>query len=168
MGNELLTSVLKVCSILNKHSVQYLIVGGTAVALHGYFRLSHDSSGAVLDKHDLDFWYNSTYDNYFRLLNALEELGRDVTEFKNESAPNPKKSFFRFEEEYFTMDFLPELPGLPKFRLSFENRTVAEIENIEVPYIGYEDLLKSKLALGREKDLDDIEQLKKVRNQPGE
>lgn len=159
MENKLLESVLRVCSILNKHSVQYLVVGGTAVALHGYFRLSHDDSGTVMEKHDLDFWYNSTYDNYFKLLNALEELGRDVTEFKNEIAPNPKKSFFRFEEEYFKMDFLPELLGLSRFRLSYENRRVVEISDIEVPYIGYEDLIKSKLALAREKDLDDIDQL---------
>ncbi|OMP79106.1 MULTISPECIES: nucleotidyltransferase [unclassified Chitinophaga] len=168
MENKLLASVLKVCSILNKHSVQYIVVGGTAVALHGYFRLSHDSSGAVMEKHDLDFWYNPTYDNYFKLLNALEELGRDVTEFKNEIAPNPKRSFFRFEEEYFKMDFLPELLGLSRFRLSFENRSVAEIDDIEVPYISYEDLLKSKLALAREKDIDDIEQLKIRRSQSEE
>jgi hypothetical protein len=50
------------------HSVEYLVVGGTAVALHGYFRQSHDPSGQLMEKHDLDFWYNPTYDNYFKLL----------------------------------------------------------------------------------------------------
>lgn len=164
--NSLLESVLKVSKILNAHSVQYLVVGGTAVALHGYFRLSLGPSGALMEKHDLDFWYHSTYDNYFRLLDALEELGLDVTEFKNEIAPNPKKSFFRFEQESFKMDFLPELLGLSQFRLSFENRIIAKIDSIEVSYISYEDLLKSKLALGRKKDIDDIEQLKLRNNAP--
>lgn len=166
MENSLLESILNVCKILNAHSVQYLMVGGTAVALHGYFRLSHDPSGALMEKHDLDFWYNPTYDNYFKLLDALEELGVDITEFRDEIAPNPKKSFFRFEQESFKIDFLPELLGLSRFRLSFENRTVAEIHDVEVPYICYEDLLKSKLALAREKDIDDIEQLKLRKNNP--
>ncbi len=168
MENKLLESVLKVCSILNSHSVEYLEVGGTAVALHGYFRLSHSPSGAVMEKYDLDFWYKPTYDNYFKLLDALEELGLDVTEFKNETTPNPKKSFFRFEEEYFKIDFLPELLGLSRFRSSFEKRSVAEIDGTDVPYISYEDLIKSKLALAREKDMDDIEQLKLRRNNPEE
>jgi len=119
MENSLIESVLHVCRILNTHSVEYLIVGGTAVALHGYYRQSHTSSGSLAEKHDLDFWYNSTYDNYFRLLNALEDLDQDVAEFKAEATPNPKKSFFRIEFDKFTIDFLPELPGLSKFRSSF-------------------------------------------------
>lgn len=75
MNKSLAESILSVCKILNKYSVQYLISGGTAVALHGYLRISHLSSGFPANKYDLDFWYNSVYDNYFRLLNALEELG---------------------------------------------------------------------------------------------
>jgi hypothetical protein len=54
-------------------------------------------AGKIAEKPDLDFWYNPTYDNYFKLLNALEELGQDVTRFKDEQTPNPKKSFFRYE-----------------------------------------------------------------------
>jgi len=77
MEDSLANSILNVCKILNKHSVEYLIVGGTAVALHGYFRLSRQSSGLLTEKYDLDFWYNSSYENYFKLLDALEDLGQD-------------------------------------------------------------------------------------------
>jgi hypothetical protein len=142
------------------HSVEYLVVGGTAVALHGFFRQSHDPSGRLMDKPDLDFWYNPIYDNYFKLLGALEELGLDVTEFKDEVAPNPKKSFFRLEQENSNIDFLPTLLGLSKFRSSYNNRIVGKIQEIEVPYINYDDLIESKLALARSKDIEDIEQLK--------
>jgi len=101
-----------------------MIVGGTAVALHGYFRYSLNQAGIITDKPDLDFWYNPTYDNYFKLLNALEELGQDITEFKEEQAPNPKKSFFKYEFEEFTLDLLPELKAPLKFRLSFEKKEI--------------------------------------------
>lgn len=108
--------------------MQYLIVGGTAVALHGYLRMSLRSSGLPAGKYDLDFWYNPVYDNYFNLPNALEELGQDVSQFKDEIAPNPKKSFFRLEFEKFTLDFLPELNGLGKFRESFNQREKVNLD----------------------------------------
>ena len=133
--NSLLDSVLKVCKILNQHTVEYLVVGGTAVALHGFFRQSYDSSGRITEKHDLEFWYNATYDNYFKLLNALEELEQDVTEFRAERTPDPKKSFFRLEQQEFTLDFLPELPGFSKFRSSFDQRVISKINEIEIPFI---------------------------------
>jgi hypothetical protein len=50
MGKNLTESILNVCKILNKHSVQYLIAGGTAVALHGYIRMSLNSSGVPATK----------------------------------------------------------------------------------------------------------------------
>jgi len=61
MEGSLADSILHVCKVLNKHSVEYLLIGGTAVALHGYYRFSRQTSGEVTEKHDLDFWYNSNY-----------------------------------------------------------------------------------------------------------
>lgn len=45
MEGSLADSILHVCKVLNKHSVEYLLIGGTAVALHGYYRLSRQTSG---------------------------------------------------------------------------------------------------------------------------
>jgi hypothetical protein len=90
MQNSSIECVVKVCNLLNKHSVEYLIVGGTAVALHGYQRYSRKSSGAVADKPDLDIWYNPTYKNYYNVLNALDELGVDVSKFREEKTPIQK------------------------------------------------------------------------------
>ena len=59
MENKLAESILKVCGVFNKNFVEYIIVGGTAVALHGYFRRSMNMAGAIADKPDLDFWYRA-------------------------------------------------------------------------------------------------------------
>ena len=56
MENNLADSILSVCKVLNKYAVQYIIVGGTAVALHDYFRQSMNLAGTVANKPDLDFW----------------------------------------------------------------------------------------------------------------
>lgn len=159
MENSLTEDIFNVCRVLNKHSIQYILVGGAAVALHGYFRPSMDSIGTFADKPDLDFWYNPTYENYFKLLNALEELGKDVTAFKEEQAPNPKKSFFKYQFKNFSVDFLPELKAALIFRTSFDNREVVTLNDVDIPFINYRDLLTDKQATSRPKDIHDIEQL---------
>ncbi|ANH82678.1 hypothetical protein A8C56_18365 [Niabella ginsenosidivorans] len=160
MENNLTGAILNICNILNNHTVQYLIVGGTAVALHGYFRKSMDSAGQYTDKPDLDFWYNPTYSNYFKLLEALGDLGMDVTVFKEESSPDPKSSFFKYELEKFTIDFLPTLKAKINFRAAFNRRENVTFSNINIPFICYEDLIFDKLANARPKDITDIKQLK--------
>ncbi len=160
MEKSLTDEILDVCKILNKNAVEYLIVGGTAVAFHGYFRWSQNSSGTAAEKFDLDIWYNPTYGNYFSLLKALAELGQDVTEFLEEKAPDPLKSYFRFNMEKFTLDFLPRLKGLSRFRQTFEKKEIVSINGVEIPIIGIDELLQDKAANSRPKDLNDIRQLK--------
>lgn len=163
MENDLASSILQVCKVLNKHSVQYLLVGGTAVALHGYFRYSVNAAGRISDKPDLDVWYNPTYGNYFKLLDALEDLGQNVTAFRNEQAPNPGKSFFKYEFEWFTLDLLPVLKAALKFNACYAKKELVVFEGIDISFIGYNDLLLDKAANARPKDIEDIEQLKSKR-----
>lgn len=44
MENELIADLVKVCKVLQNYGIEYLIVGGTAVALHGYFRITMDGN----------------------------------------------------------------------------------------------------------------------------
>lgn len=94
--------------------------------------------------------------NYFKLLDVLGELGQDVSEFKEEIAPNPKKSFFKLHFEKFSLDFLPEIKGLGKFTSSFEVRDIVTLQNVEVSYLSLPDLIKNKQETLREKDIIDI------------
>jgi hypothetical protein len=159
MKLSILENLQHVCQILNEHAVEYLTIGGAAVNLHGHERLSKDSSGRDTEVDDLDFWYNPTYDNYFRLLNALEELGQDVSGFREEKAPDPDRSFFRLERPQFTLDFLPSVPGLRRFREAFTVKETTKLGDVEIPFIGYDHLIMNKQALGRPKDQEDIRQL---------
>jgi predicted nucleotidyltransferase len=161
--DKLIIDLVKVCKVLQDYSVEYLIVGGTAVALHGYFRVTMDVNGVPNEKHDLDIWYNPTYENYFNLLKALKALSLDTAQFEEESTPNPKKSYFKFEADNFSFDFLPELLSLKKFGVAFTKRETIDLEGTEVCFISYGDLINEKQESGRSKDITDIEQLK-IRN----
>jgi predicted nucleotidyltransferase len=160
---DITEKILEVCKTLNSNNVEYLVVGGSAVAFHGYFRWSIDKNGLKAEKFDLDFWYNPTYKNYFNLLNALADLGQDVVKFKKEQTPEPKKSFFRFNMENITVDFLPQLNSITTFRKSFSKRETVKINEIEISVLHIDDLIAEKELLNRPKDILDISELKKLR-----
>lgn len=157
--NSLINHILLICKALQAHSVEYLLVGGTAVGFHGYYRPSTASDGTLVEKVDLDFWYNPTYSNYFNLLKALGELGLDVTKFLEEQTPQPETSFFKYNLSDFTLDFLPKIPGQKKFRDCYKRKDVSLIEDVEITILSFEDLIISKKSIGRQKDIEDIEKL---------
>lgn len=109
MKDNFRESLLLVCQLLDKHKASYLLIGGAAVALNGYFRHSVDKDGALTEKPDIDIWYDPTYTNYFKILEVIQDIGNDVTEWKKELNPNPKKSVFKLEFDDFTLDILPLL-----------------------------------------------------------
>lgn len=162
MENWLTDNIVRICEIFNKHELQFMAVGGVAVALHGYLRLSKNSVGEVIDKPDLDFWYNPNYKNYFRLLDALEELKLDVLEFKQEQTPNPKKSFFRYNLPTFTLDLLPEIKSKLDFQTCFSKKEVVLIQDVPIPFLSFDDLIADKKKSGRAKDIEDLGNLKKI------
>ena len=165
MEGNLKKSLLTVCSLLEKYNVQYMLVGGTAVALNGYYRHSINIAGELTNKPDLDIWYNPTYENYFNILKVMKELGTDITEFENEKSPNPRKSFFKLNFEDFTFDILPEVVANIKFIEANKRKETVEIDKTRIHFMNYFDLVKDKEATARKKDLEDIEQLKKIRGE---
>ena len=165
MEENLRTSLLTVCGLLEVHKVQYVLVGGTAVALNGYFRHSVNLAGLLSEKPDIDIWYDPTYTNYFSVLKVIHELGHDVENLLKEKTPNPKKSFFRLEFDNFTVDILPQVKAPIKFSDIRKRIETEVIEGVPIHFMSYADLIFDKEALGRKKDLDDIEQLRKIKGE---
>jgi hypothetical protein len=162
MEENLKNSLLTVCRLLEKYHVKYLLVGGTAVALYGYYRHSINIAGELTDKPDVDIWYNPTYENYFNILKVMEELGQDITEFKNEQSLNPRESFFKLDLDEYTLDILPQIKANIKFFEADQRKEKVELEGTQIHFMGYKDLIEDKNATARKKDLEDIEQLKKI------
>jgi len=158
MTDGLSQNILNVCDSLNKNNVQYLLVGGAAVAFHGYYRIT-TVDDMPAEKEDVDFWLNPNYTNYYNLLNALKNLGQDVTDFMSEKTPTPLKSFYKCTFDNFTLDFLPKIPGHSKFNNCYNSRQSSIINNIEIFIISYDDLVITKLVTARKKDIEDIKNL---------
>lgn len=148
--------LLYICRILNSRKVRYMVVGGAAVNAHGYYRPTTDREGNPMEKPDIDIWFQPTYLNYMRMLNAFDDLGFDTSRFREEAHPFPKSSFFHFKPEGYTLDFLPRLKEGFVFSESYGRRLLATVEDIEVSVISLDDLINAKKATGRKKDLEDV------------
>lgn len=156
-------SLPSIIKSLNEHKVEYMIVGGFAVSYYGYIRISTArNSNRPADMVDLDIWYNSTYPNYFSLLNALEAVPVDVSRLKAEKDPNPKKSFLKFTLADCTLDFNPSIGTPMRFLDAYNRRTAFKRDDLELSFISLKDLIEYKQFIGRPKDIIDVLELKKL------
>ena len=134
---------------LNKHNVEYLLVGGYSVILHGYSRTTGD----------LDIWINKTKENYLLLKKAFATFGMPVFDMTEDNfLKNPDLNVFTFGRPPRSIDIMTAVKGID-FDESFLAANLVEIENLEVRLIHLTHLLQAKKAAGRHKDLDDIENL---------
>ena len=133
--------------LLIKNNVEYLIVGGYAVSIHGYPRYTGD----------LDIWLNPTPENAKKILTAVNEFG--FSSFKlSESDFTKKENIIQLGYPPLRIDLLTEIDGVT-FNDCFVNRKEVTIEGLKFFFIGYNDLLKNKKKSGRYNDLNDLENL---------
>ena len=134
--------------LLEKQKIDFLLVGGYAVVLHGYIR----STG------DMDLWIERNSQNYQKLKKVYAEFGAPI--FPEEQFADENFNVWGIGREPSKIEILTQVDGL-KFRDSFKKRIYFNVDKLQIPYIDFDDLIMNKLATGRYKDLADIEQLKK-------
>lgn len=140
----------EICTLLNKHNVDYLLIGGVAVVYHGYTRSTAD----------LDFWYDPTVANFHNTVIAFKEYGIDVSELEK-IVFDPKNTFLRFPVSGINAEFLPVIPGDFSFREAKAKAEILKLDDLEVRVMGYDELIRNKAATNRLKDQADIEELTK-------
>ena len=88
---------------LNEADVNYVLVGGYAVILHGYNR----STG------DLDIWVEQTEENYYKLVKAFQLFGMPVFKMtKNNFLGNAEMDVFTFGRPPVSIDIMLSVKGL--------------------------------------------------------
>jgi len=134
--------------LLIKHKAEYLIVGGYAVGVHGHPRYTGD----------LDIWLNPSEQNASLILNAVNEFGFSTYGLTRSDFTKPG-NVVQLGYPPLRIDLLTEIDGVT-FEECYRNRKIVIIEDLEVNFIGYTDLLKNKKESGRPRDIDDIDNLK--------
>jgi predicted nucleotidyltransferase len=132
---------------LNDNRVRYLVVGGYAVALHGYPRYTKN----------IDIWVEMTAENASNILKALEQFGFGSLGVKEADFTLPDQ-MLQLGYPPGRIDILTTLPGV-EFSECYAARTVVEVDGVSVNFIDLESLKKNKKATGRHQDLADLENL---------
>jgi len=149
MGNVFHEDFRDFISALNKYEVEYIIVGGYSVILHGYSRTTGD----------LDVWVHKTNANYKKLVSAFHAFGLSIFDMtENNFISNPRIDVFSFGRPPVSIDILTDVKGLV-FSECIVKSLLMKVENLNVRVIDIRDLRKAKTASGRAKDLDDLENL---------
>ena len=133
--------------LLNSKKIEYLVVGGFAVALWGYPRATGD----------MDIWISISKNNAHKTVEALKEFGFNVPELKEELFLEKEKNI-RMGNPPLCIEILTSIDGV-EFTECYKNKETVTIDNIEINFISLEDLKKNKKASGRHQDLADLENL---------
>jgi predicted nucleotidyltransferase len=125
------------------------VVGGYAFAFHAKPRYTKD----------LDIFIDSTPDNAQRILQALDDFGFGSLGLTLEDLTTPG-NIIQLGHPPSRIDFLNTVKEV-SFEEAWAHRVQGYFSGQKVFYIGLEDLIRNKQAVGRPRDRDDVAALKK-------
>lgn len=135
--------------LLNSNAVEYLVVGGYALAAHGHPRYTGD----------LDIWVGSKPENISRLLASLDafgfgSLGLSATDFATPDA------VVQLGYPPGRIDLMTGIDGV-EFDACNNRRLLVQVGDVTLPIIHVDDFKTNKRAVGRLQDLADLEALER-------
>lgn len=133
--------------LLNEQGVEYLLVGGYAVAIHGHPRFTAD----------MDIWVAVSQANAERIVQALEIFGFGGPHLKPEIFLSPDQ-MTKLGREPMKIEILNSVSGL-EFDGAWSRAMRVEIDGVQVPVISLADLRTNKTASARPQDLADLDNL---------
>lgn len=144
----------RVFETLNRHGVDYLVIGGFAVIAHGHVRATKD----------IDLVASEQRDNLGRLAAALRELGARIrgidAEHLSVDPTNPDDlaggANWTLVTDAGWVDLMAEPPGATPYPQMRARAVHRRVRNVDIPIIGIDDLIRMKMAAGRPRDLADI------------
>jgi predicted nucleotidyltransferase len=134
--------------LLNANAAKYIIIGGHAFGVHAAPRTTKD----------LDLFIQSDPENARAVFRALAQFGAPLQGLSE--ADFVDGTTFQIGKEPNRIDVLQRIDGVT-FDEAWANRVQGNIDG-EVPasLISREDLIRNKLAAGREQDLLDVKTLR--------
>jgi len=131
--------------LFNKHKVEYLVVGGYALAFHGAPRFTGD----------IDLFIRSVSENAKRILEALDEFGFGSLDLSEDDFTKPGK-IIQLGVPPIRIDIITSLSGV-SWEKANVNKVSGQYDQTPVYFINRQDFIANKKATGRKKDAADIE-----------
>lgn len=133
---------------LNARGVEYLLIGGYAVIIHGYVR----------NTSVIDIVVSNDAENAKRCVEALADFGFATPQLQT-ALFSDEKNVVRMGVEPIKIEILNYLNGV-NFAEAYNRRITRTVEDIKIDVISLADLIANKQDVGRLQDLLDVEKLK--------
>lgn len=135
-------------ALLNEKGVKYLVIGGYAVAYHGYPRYTKD----------LDIWVWIDPGNALKLTQVLQAFGMGGLNFRADDFLNAN-NVIQLGLPPNRIDILTDLEAL-NFEACYASREIVQAGEISVNFLDFESLIVAKTAAGRPQDRVDVKKLR--------
>lgn len=136
-------------ALLNIYKVEYMVVGGYALALHGKPRHTGD----------LDIWINISEKNAHLMVQVINDFGMSTLGLTANDFLKPGY-ITQIGQPPLRIDILNNIDGL-EFKDAWKNMEQIEADGLRISYIGLHDFIVNKQASGRQQDLADIKEIQK-------
>ncbi len=133
--------------LFNAHKVEYVIIGGYALAFHGAPRYTGD----------IDLLVRPEQKNARKVLEALKDFGFAALDLSISDFSSPEK-VVQLGVSPVRVDIVTSITGLTWEQVA-SNRVGSTYGDVPVHYIGRQEFIANKKAISRYKDLADIEML---------
>lgn len=146
---------------LAESGTDFVLIGGHAVAAHGYERATRD----------VDIVYSASSSSCEKLASLLVELRAEIitadlpTDHGIDSELLAQGGHFRFATESGPLDALTEIGGLDYEALSADSITV-ELDDFALEVCSYPALVAMKRGTDRARDEEDLRNLEQMREEP--
>jgi hypothetical protein len=138
--------------LLEKHKVEYLVVGGYAVGVHGFPRFTGN----------LDIFVAMSRENAGRMLEVFGEFGFASLNLAPADFLEPDM-VVEIGREPIKIQVLTGIDGI-SFDRCRRDRILVEESGLQIPFIGLDSLLANKAASPRSRDRIDLEELTRLRD----
>jgi hypothetical protein len=144
---------------LTELEVEFVVVGGVAIAAHGSAYLTLD----------LDLCYSRTTENLKKLVTVLSKFSPrfrgfpDNLPFDFDISTLRNGTNFTFVTEIGDIDLLGEVAGVGNYEDVFKNSEIKALFGLPIRVLSIEGLIKAKTAAGRTKDLLVLPELEAIR-----
>jgi hypothetical protein len=133
--------------LFSDHKVEYIIVGGYALAHHGAPRYTGD----------IDLFIKPDKNNAKNIIQALNDFGFGSIGLTEADFSSPGK-VVQLGVPPVRIDIITSLTGLT-WETAYSGRSNGKYGDLEVFYLGRSQLIMNKKAIGRKKDQADLEVL---------
>ncbi|MBI4689096.1 MAG: nucleotidyltransferase [Nitrospirae bacterium] len=143
---EVLKELKKLCEALNAANIKYVIVGGCAVILHGYYRTTHD----------IDFLIDPSMENVKKLKESLAKVfsTKEVFEISDDDVMKYTVVRFAPEAEDIVIDLVGRIGDI-SFEVAIKDVEEIDLEGVKIPVCGLSTLIETKKGV-RPKDKEDL------------